>query len=372
MKKPEIIWLNFWVFAITGFIALLIVPAYAYWVGFSGMQVVAMVLGIAFCELSITAGYHRLWSHRAYQAHPVLRFIYALGGAYAIQNSILHWASDHRVHHLHVDNNEKDPYSAKKGFWYSHIGWMLRDYKVHDDKDYKNAADLKKDPVVMWQHKHYLALVLSLNFGIPLLLGVIEGDIIGMMLLAGVLRLVLSHHFTFFINSLAHIWGRQPYSDKNTARDNGFLAFLTMGEGYHNFHHAFQSDYRNGIRWWQYDPTKWLIKAMQYVKLASHLRKTPELHIEKSLAQTQLKNSLQKLANLPDREVLVQRLQQEYELLIQQINDFYQARKQWLESQKQVVKDNYDNSALAQSYHELKNALDQQKKNWQLLNARLA
>jgi len=372
MKKPEIIWLNFWVFAITGFIALLIVPAYAYWVGFSGVQVIAMVLGIAFCELSITAGYHRLWSHRAYQAHPVLRFIYALGGAYAIQNSILHWASDHRVHHLHVDNNEKDPYSAKKGFWYSHIGWMLRDYKVHDDKDYKNAADLKKDPIVIWQHKHYLALVLSLNFGIPVLLGVLEGDIIGMMLLAGVLRLVLSHHFTFFINSLAHIWGNQPYSDKNTARDNGFLAFLTMGEGYHNFHHAFQSDYRNGIRWWQYDPTKWLIKTMQYLKLASHLRKTPELHIEKSLAETQLKNSIQKLAHLPNADILVQRLQQEYELLIRQINDFYQARKQWLESRKQAVKDNYDNSALAQSYHDLKHALDEQKKNWQLLNARLA
>lgn len=372
MKKPEIIWLNLLVFSITGLIALIGVPLYAFTIGFTPAQVLATVLGVAFCELSITAGYHRLWSHRAYQAHPVLRFIFALGGAYAVQNSILHWASDHRMHHLHVDDNEKDPYSAKKGFWYSHIGWMIRDYKTNENPEYSNAADLKKDPVVMWQHRHYLALTLGLNFGIPILLGIITGNIIGMMLLAGVLRLVISHHLTFFINSLAHIWGSQPYSDKNTARDNGILAFLTFGEGYHNFHHAFQSDYRNGIRWWQYDPTKWLIKSMQWLRLASKLRKTPELLIEKSVARTQLKNSIHKLSRLPDADIMMQRLQQEYDLLIEKINDFYQTRKQWLESQKQAMRDNYDNSSLAQSYAELKKALDEQKKNWQLLNARLA
>ena len=114
----------------------------------------------------------------------------------------------------------------------------------------------------MWQHKHYLALVILMNIGLPAFLGWLNGDIISMVLLAGLLRLVVVHHCTFFINSLAHIWGKQPYTNKNTARDNAFLALLTYGEGYHNFHHIFENDYRNGIKWWDYDPTKWLIKLM--------------------------------------------------------------------------------------------------------------
>ena len=101
--------------------------------------------------------------------------------------------------------------------------------------------------MVAFQHRHYLALALVTNIGIPLLLGLLHGDLLGMMLLAGVLRMVMTHHTTFFINSLAHIWGSQPFTDRNSARDNGILAFFTFGEGYHNFHHLFENDYRNGI-----------------------------------------------------------------------------------------------------------------------------
>lgn len=120
----------------------------------------------------------------------------------------------------------------------------------------------------MWQHKHYVLLALLTNFGIPIALGLLYGDLIGFVLVVGALRLVLSHHTTFFINSLAHIWGTQPYTSKNTARDNGILAFFTFGEGYHNFHHIFEHDYRNGIRWWQFDPTKWLIRGSASIGLA--------------------------------------------------------------------------------------------------------
>ena len=201
--------------------------------------------------MSITAGYHRLWSHKAYDANPVVRFVLAVGGAMALQNSILHWCSDHRVHHKFVDQNGKDPYSAKRGFFFSHIGWMLRDYQAQRYSDYSNCKDLQKDKIVMWQHNFYLPIVIATNFGIPMFLGWLNGDILGMLLLAGVFRLVLVHHVTFFINSLAHIWGKQPYTDKNTARDNGILAFFTFGEGYHNYHHIFEYDYRNGIKWWQ-------------------------------------------------------------------------------------------------------------------------
>ncbi|GAL18754.1 fatty acid desaturase [Vibrio maritimus] len=129
-------------------------------------------------------------------------------------------------------------------------------------------VEIYKRPVVMWQHKHYVLLALLTNFGIPIALGLLYGDLIGFVLVGGALRLVLSHHTTFFINSLAHIWGTQPYTSKNTARDNGILAFFTFGEGYHNFHHIFEHDYRNGIRWWQFDPTKWLIRGSASIGLA--------------------------------------------------------------------------------------------------------
>lgn len=126
-KKPAIIWLNLLVFAITFTVAAIGVPWYGVTYGFSLELIVSAIIALSFCELSITAGYHRLWSHKAYQANAVVRFFYAIGGAFAVQNSVLHWCSDHRVHHQHVDNNDRDPYSAKRGFWYSHIGWMLRE-----------------------------------------------------------------------------------------------------------------------------------------------------------------------------------------------------------------------------------------------------
>ncbi len=109
------------------------------------------------------------------------------------------------------------------------MGWMLRWY-VPGEPDLSNAKDLQRDPVVAWQHKHYVALTTFMNVGLPLILGFWLGDITGTLLLVGALRLVVNHHVTFFINSLAHYWGSQPYTDSNSARDNGFLAFLTYGE----------------------------------------------------------------------------------------------------------------------------------------------
>ena len=128
-------------------------------------------------------------------------------------------------------------------------------------------------------------LILLTNVALPLFLGWLVGDVWGVFLLAGVLRLVVSHHVTFFINSLAHMWGSRPYTDENTARDNWFLAIVTYGEGYHNFHHLFQSDYRNGIRWWQFDPTKWLIRSLAWLGLTKNLYRTPLERIETARAQ---------------------------------------------------------------------------------------
>ncbi len=366
-KQPPLIWLNVLVFSITFAIAAIGVPLYAWLVGFQMSTVVAAVLATGFCGMSITAGYHRLWSHRAYEAHPVVRFLLAIGGAFALQNSILHWSSDHRMHHAHVDDNEKDPYSAGRGFWYSHIGWMLREYQASRYRDYRNVRDLQRDPIVQWQHRHYLALTLGTNFGIPLLFGLVSGDVIGSLLLVGFLRLVVSHHVTFLINSLAHLWGRQPYSDANSARDNPFVALLTYGEGYHNYHHAFQFDYRNAIRWWQFDPTKWLIRSLSWLGLAKNLRTCPDERIEKALLRQQWSRAQRRLAGLPNGEEILQRLQREYEQLMARLQDYAAARKRWVAARRDDLNAQVERSQLYRQYRELRDGWRAQRDQWQRL-----
>ncbi|MBL4915308.1 fatty acid desaturase [Shewanella schlegeliana] len=365
MKKPPIIWMNVGLFSITFICAVIFVPWYGITHGFDAIEWVAFVV-LAFASgLSITGGYHRLWSHRTYKAHASVRFLYALGGALALQNSALHWSSDHRVHHKHVDNNDKDPYSAKMGFWYSHIGWMLREYQAQRYHDYKNVRDLQNDKIVMWQHKHYLPLLIVMNFGLPILLGWLNGDILGMLLLAGLLRLVVVHHCTFFINSLAHVWGSQPYTDKNTARDNGFIALLTYGEGYHNYHHIFENDYRNGIHWWQYDPTKWLINTLAWMGLADSRRVVPQERIEYARLQMQLKRTQSKVAHLPNSEELIEKLQTEYETLKAHLGEYYDAKKALLEAKRKQLADKH----LLSQVKELKLRFKQQQKSWHSLTA---
>lgn len=372
MKKPPILKLNVFFFIFTFMVAAIAVPYRAFTTGFDMAEILFALACFCYCGMSITAGYHRLWSHKTYEAHWSIRFVYALGGAFSFQNSILHWSSDHRIHHKHVDKNDKDPYSAKMGFWYSHIGWMCRDYHAHAYHDYKNVRDLQKDPIVMWQHKYYTLLAFIMNLGVPILFGLWHGDIINSLLLAGFLRLVISQHTTFFINSLAHIWGKQTYTDKNTARDNGILALLTFGEGYHNYHHIFENDYRNGIKWWDFDPTKWLIKSCYYLGLAKKLRKVPQDKIEKAKLTMTLKRAKEKLVLQPDTENTIIILQQEYDLLIKKINDFYQIKKALLYAKSEQVMQEVERSELHSQYLEIKKNLIAQQKNWQLMTAKFA
>ncbi len=276
------------VFVITGVIALVVAPWYGFTHGYSLATVLCATFLVAANGMSITAGYHRLWSHRAYEAHWLVRLPLLVFGTMAIQNSVLIWSANHRVHHRFCDDNEVDPYSAGRGFWYSHIGWMLRNYPSATP-DFNLVKDLERDPMLRFQHRYYLPLVLLTNFGIPVALGLYFGDFWGMLLLAGVTRLVISHHVTFFINSLAHMWGTQPYNDRNSAKDNPVLAFLTYGEGYHNFHHHFLHDYRNAIRWWQWDPTKWFIWALSKLRLTHCLRRTPDVTIQRAVVEMQLR-----------------------------------------------------------------------------------
>src|SRR5712672_3074399 len=279
-------WTTTLMFAVTFGVAVTAVPWYGFTHGYHVAAWVSFTLLLGANGMAITCGYHRLFAHATYQAHPALKVAYLLFGAMALQNSALVWGATHRVHHRYIDDPERDPYCARRGFWFSHIGWMLRNYPS-GDPDLKYVRELQSDPLVAFQHRHYLALALGMNIGLPILMGWVFGDILGTVLLAGVLRLVISHHLTFCINSLAHIIGSRPYSTENTARDNGVVALLTFGEGYHNFHHMFAHDYRNGVRWWQWDPSKWLIGALSWVGLTRRLKRTPVFQIQKALLAMQ-------------------------------------------------------------------------------------
>lgn len=278
-EKAPRLWVNTLLFALTLLGAVTVVPWYGMVHGYGTAAWISFALLLAANGLAISAGYHRLWAHRTYDAHWSVRVVFMIFGAMALENSILSWASGHRNHHRYIDDNLRDPYSARRGFWFSHIGWMLREYPS-GKRDDANIPDVARDPIAAFQDRHYVALVLSTNIALPLAIGGLVGDIWGVFLLGGLLRLVVNHHATFFINSLAHVWGSQPYTDANTARDNGFLALLTYGEGYHNFHHCYCADYRNGVRWWQWDPAKWLIYALSKVGLASGLKRVPDVRIQ--------------------------------------------------------------------------------------------
>jgi len=365
MSKPEhkehapINWVASIMFLITTLAALTVVPWYGMTHGYETSAWIAYLVLTWLTGMAITGGYHRLWSHNAYDAHPILRVWYALWGAAALENTILHWCSGHRVHHRHCDDVDKDPYSAKRGLWFSHMGWMLREYPS-GRVDFSNVKNIMKDPIVMWQYKYYLPIVIAMNVGVPLVLGLIFGDVLGMLLLAGILRIVTTHHVTFFINSIAHKWGSQPYTDENTARDNAFFAFLTHGEGYHNYHHIFQTDYRNGIRWFHWDPTKWFIKGCSYVGLTSNLRTVPDFKIRRAMVKMQFKRAQEKLAKAENSEKWTEQLEKEYEKYHAMLNEWAEAQSEKLDETRKQLKEKWEHNSIRQQYHELEEQLKQQ------------
>ncbi len=239
------------------------------------------LLWYVFSGLSITAGYHRLFSHRSYEAHPLVKLFFLAFGAACAQNSALKWSSDHRIHHKYTDT-ESDPYSVNDGFWWAHVGWVFHEGHPRPKVP---CADLEQDPWVMWQDRYYPWIALVVALVIPALLGLLWGDPLGAMLFAGFTRLVWTWHATFSINSVTHRFGRRTYSKQESGRDSGLVALLTMGEGYHNFHHRFQTDYRNGIRWYHYDPSKWLVFLMSKVGLTRSLVRVPAEAIERAKAE---------------------------------------------------------------------------------------
>jgi stearoyl-CoA desaturase (delta-9 desaturase) len=233
------------------------------------------------CGLSITAGYHRLFAHRTYRPVAVVRWFFLFFGAATFQNSALSWSADHRAHHADTDG-PSDPHAVVKGAWFAHIGWLFR--RRDASADVTRQSDLWAVRSIRLQHRFYAVLAVSAGLLLPALIASRWGDFWGGLLVAGFLRVALMLQTTFCINSLAHLVGRPRYDGDASARDSVLTALVTFGEGYHSFHHRFPFDYRNGVRWWQWDPGKWLIWSFGRVGLASKLRTASKSSIVKAAA----------------------------------------------------------------------------------------
>jgi stearoyl-CoA desaturase (delta-9 desaturase) len=213
-----------------------------------------------------TIGYHRYFSHRTFKTSRVFQFLLAFAAETSAQKGALWWAAHHRDHHRYSDM-EGDIHSPKKGFWWSHVLWILcRRYAATDESKIKDFA---KYPELRWLNKYHLvppvllAVALFLAGGTPALLW---GFFVSTVLL---------WHGTFLVNSLNHVWGTRRYATTDTSRNNAFIALFTMGEGWHNNHHHFMSSANQGFLWWELDPSYYLIKAFEALGLIWDVRTPP-------------------------------------------------------------------------------------------------
>lgn len=245
-------------------------PLYLWKFGLTWAQAGFFVFYALASSFAITLGYHRLFSHAAFKATWPVRLVVLFFGGAAFEQSAMRWSAMHRRHHKHTDT-DLDPYNINRGFFYAHCGWvMLR----LPHMDYVNVRDLAHDPFVRHQHDHYRAWSYISGVLVPLLLGAWIGGWTYAILFPVFARIFLVLNSAFFINSAAHSFGSRPFNPASSARDHWFGIIVTNGEGYHNFHHAFPRDYRNGIRWYDWDPTKWIIWSLSRVGLASELKRT--------------------------------------------------------------------------------------------------
>jgi stearoyl-CoA desaturase (Delta-9 desaturase) len=271
----------------------------ALWTGVTYEAVVLCFLLYWLRIFAIGAGYHRYFSHRAYRTSRAFQFALAVLSQSTAQKSVLWWASKHRHHHLHSDT-ETDVHSPRhKGFVYSHLGWIFS--RKNDVADLVKVADFARYPELMWLHKHELVppVVLAL---LSVFIAGWSGLVVGFFW-----STVLVYHATFCINSLAHVRGRRRYVTGDDSRNNWLLALFTMGEGWHNNHHAYQSSVRQGFRWWEIDATFYLLKALSWTGLVWDL-KTPPAAVrlnEYRLGSRVIERAAAQLAGSFDTELIV-------------------------------------------------------------------
>ena len=262
----------------------------AIWTGVTWLALAICVTLYWLRIFAIGAGYHRYFSHRAYTTSRAFQFVLALMSQTTTQKSVIWWASKHRHHHLHSDTGEDVHSPRHHGFIYSHLGWIFA--RRHDGPDLAKVTDLTRYPELMWLHKYEQAPAVVLALLCFLIAGW-SGLVVGFLW-----STVLVYHATFCINSLAHVSGRKRYVTGDDSRNNWLLAVFTMGEGWHNNHHAYQSSVRQGFKWWEIDPTYYLLRALSWIGLVWGLKTPPEpvLRNEQRLGAKVINRAAEELA----------------------------------------------------------------------------
>lgn len=237
--------------------------------------------GLVLCGISclvrmfgITAGYHRYFSHRTYKTSRAFQFALACLGCSACQKGPLWWAGHHRYHHLHSDTPDDLHSPHTTSFWWSHVGWIIT--REHDETNWEAVRDLSRYPELRWLNQHHWVPGLALAI-LCLSMGAWVGLVWGFFV-----STVLVYHATFTINSLSHMFGRRRYATADDSRNNVFLALLTLGEGWHNNHHRYQSSANQGFFWWEIDLSYYLIKFLGLTGLVWDIRTPPQAVLEEA------------------------------------------------------------------------------------------
>jgi stearoyl-CoA desaturase (delta-9 desaturase) len=264
-NKLSLDWVVIVYMAVIHLVALLAVfPSNFSW----GAVGVAFVLYWITGGLGITLGFHRLVTHRSFEVPKLLEYFFVLCGTLACEGGPIEWVGQHRIHHKYSDT-ESDPHDSNKGFWWSHMGWML--HKVPAKADIpRYTKDIADDPVYQFLQKFFIPIQVVLGLFIYWLGGwpfVIWGIFV---------RLVVVFHFTWFVNSATHKFGYQSHESHDHSTNCWWVALLTFGEGWHNNHHAFQYSARHGLQWWEIDTTWMTIKLLQFLGLAKNIKLVPK------------------------------------------------------------------------------------------------
>ncbi|UYV83573.1 SCD [Cordylochernes scorpioides] len=250
--------------------------------------VFAILMSIA-SGLGVTAGAHRLWSHRAYKARWPLRLLLAIFNCIACQNDIYEWSRDHRVHHKYSET-DADPHNVNRGFFFAHMGWLMcrKHPEVISKGKSVDLSDLMEDPIVRLQRKFYVPLVVLFNVLVPMFLPHYcwEQDLWSAFWGIVIARYTISLHFTWLVNSAAHTWGQRPFDRHISARENHFVALGALGEGFHNYHHTFPWDYSTSELGWKLNLSTMFIDGMAKIGMAYDLRSVSPEVLHQRMART--------------------------------------------------------------------------------------
>jgi stearoyl-CoA desaturase (Delta-9 desaturase) len=275
----------------TPFLGLVAGIAFLWGRGFTWVDL-GLLLGMYLVSgLGITVGFHRLFSHRAFETNAVVQFVLAAMGSMAVQAPLLKWTAVHRFHHQHSDR-EEDPHSPHnhgtglsgllRGAWHAHLGWVFKPERELDHY----VKDLRQSKVLRTAHALFPVWIAG-SLLIPAVLGgVLTGSWMGAvfgLVWGGLARICLIHHVTWSVNSVCHIWGRQPFRGGDHSRNNFLFGILALGEGWHNNHHAFPTSARHGLQWWQFDLSYWVIRGLALVGLAWKVKVPGHRELEKSV-----------------------------------------------------------------------------------------